>query len=251
LVSDVSLIQAILVCQGAEYKAVCAGLSQVKRSLPNVMPNVAAMPVGRSALKFLEAWQQQLPLPSRVLVTGLCGSLNPRYAVGSTVLYRHCLKPGGATAPLACDRSFTQQLQARLQHQVAVVSALTSDRVIHTAAEKQHLAQVYEADVVDMEGFAVLETLQQIGVEVAMLRVISDDCGHDLPDLTDVFSSEGVLRPQAMAIAMLRKPIAAAHLIQGSLRSLKVLQAAIAQLLTHPSTTSKLSMIKSIEQVIV
>jgi len=67
-----------------------------------------------------------------------------------------------------------------------LVRALTSDHIVWSAAEKP-LGQSYNAEVVDMEGFAALEVLSQAGV-VAMLRVISDDCEHDLPDLTSALS---------------------------------------------------------------
>jgi nucleoside phosphorylase len=104
------------------------------------------------------------------------------------------------------------------------VKSLTSDRVIWSAAEKRYLSEQYGADVVDMEGFAVLEFLSQAGVAIAMLRVISDDCQHDIPDLNSSVSPDGALQPLSLATQMLRQPIAATRLIRGSLKGLKVLQ---------------------------
>ncbi|MBR8837718.1 MAG: phosphorylase [Stigonema ocellatum SAG 48.90 = DSM 106950] len=219
-------IQTILVCQGAEYKAVCRGLRWVFCSKPSVMP----MPVGIKPLtRYLQTWlhsEQFLnhPQPS-VLVMGLCGSLIPRYQVGDIVLYQDCVYQVGATSSvLCCNSTLTKLLYSRLQEKVPIVKALTSDRLVSSATEKSNLGQMSGADVVDMEGFAALELLSQAGVAVAMLRVVSDNCYYDIPDLTQALSSDGSLQPLPLALAMLRQPIAATRLIRGSLRGLKVLE---------------------------
>jgi hypothetical protein len=104
------------------------------------------------------------------------------------------------------------------------VRALTSDRLIWSAAEKCELGKIYTAEVVDMEGFAALKVLGQAGIAVAMVRVVSDDCHHNLPDLTAALSLDGALQPLPLALGLLRQPIAAARLIRGALRGLQVLQ---------------------------
>jgi hypothetical protein len=114
------------------------------------------------------------------------------------------------------------------------VVALTSDRVIHWAREKQQLAKAYGAEVVDMEGFAALQVLTEAGIPVAMVRVVSDDCGHDLPDLSAAFDAEGYLQPLPLALQFLRDPIAAARLVRGSLQGLRVLERVTAQLFLEP-----------------
>ncbi len=110
------------------------------------------------------------------------------------------------------------------QSPVTLVNALTSDRVIWSAAEKRRLGETLAADVVDMEGFTALEFFNAAGVAVAMLRVVSDDCQHDIPDLTTAINSDGSLRPLTLAMAMIRQPVAASRLIRGSLKALKVLE---------------------------
>jgi hypothetical protein len=57
-----------------------------------------------------------------------------------------------------------------------------------------------------------------------MLRVVSDGCDHDIPNLNSGLSSDGSLQPLALAVAMLKQPIAATRLIRGSLQALKVLE---------------------------
>ncbi|WP_298920404.1 phosphorylase [uncultured Nostoc sp.] len=214
-------INTILVPQGAEYKAVCRGLSGVTGSIPTVI----AIPVGmKPLLKYLQQSQgngQFLAPKSKVLIMGICGSLSDRYTVGDIVLYQDCLYSGKRQE---CDRTFTAQLHFYLSQKVSLVKSLTSDRVIWSAAEKRHLGETLAADVVDMEGFTALEFFNAAGVDVAMLRVVSDDCQHDIPDLTSAINSDGSLNPFPLAMGMLRQPLTATRLIRGSLKSLKVLE---------------------------
>ncbi|MEH2433542.1 MAG: phosphorylase [Nostoc sp.] len=219
-------INTILVPQGAEYKAVCRGLSGVAGSIPTVV----AIPVGmKPLLKYLEQGKFLAP-KSRVLIMGICGSLSDRYTVGDIVLYEDCVYQGKR---LECDRTFTAQLHSALSTDVInrvsspsppnLVKSLTSDRLIWSAVEKRRLGEM-AADVVDMEGFTALEFFNAAGVTVAMLRVVSDDCQHDIPDLTPAINSDGSLNPLPLAMGMLRQPFAATRLIRGSLTALKVLK---------------------------
>ena len=214
-------INTILVPQGAEYKAVCRGLSGVTGSIPTVV----AIPVGmKPLLKYLQQSQgngQFLAPKSRVLIMGICGSLSDRYTVGDIVLYQDCVYSGKRQE---CDRTFTAQLHSYFSEKVSLVKSLTSDRVICSASEKRHLGETLAADVVDMEGFTALEFFNAAGVDVAMLRVVSDDYQHDIPDLTSAINSDGSLNPFPLAMGMLRQPLAATRLIRGSLKSLKVLE---------------------------
>jgi uridine phosphorylase len=216
---DQSTIPIILVPQGAEYKAVCRGLSRSSVSKQSVIP----IPIGSQALTtYLQSCQEELwNAPQvKVLLMGICGSLRDRFQVGDIVLYSECVYQ---TQLLQCDR-FTAELYAHLQEKVSLVKGLTSDRVVCSAKEKLHLSETSGADVVDMEGFAALEFFQQAGVEVAMLRVVSDESEHDIPDLTSAISSDGSLQPLPLAMSMIRQPIAATRLIRGSLQALKVLE---------------------------
>jgi hypothetical protein len=214
-----STMPIIIVPQGAEYKAVCRGLSRSTTVKQNVIP----IPVGsQAAIRYLQTCQDKLWNPqTKVLMMGLCGSLRDRFQVGDVVLYDECVYE---TKVQQCDRSFTAELYTHLQDKVSLVKGLTSDRVVCSAKEKLHLGKISGADVVDMEGFAALEFFQQAGVEVAMLRIVSDDSQHDIPDLTSAINSDGSLQPLPLAMSMIRQPIAATRLIKGSLRGLKVLE---------------------------
>ncbi len=205
------MISVILVPQGAEYQAVCRGIqSQVNP------PEVIAIPAGGSVTPNLD----RVSDAGEILVMGLCGSLSPEFEVGRVALYRACIDFAGQVKD--CDRALTQRLQTQLQ--VSPVLGLTSDRVICSAIEKRDLGETYCAEVVDMEGFAILSQRS-----VAMLRVVSDDLRGDLPNLSNVISN-GKVQPMPLAKAMMQKPIAASRLIRGSLTGLRKLRQLAAEL---------------------
>ncbi|WP_427157328.1 phosphorylase [Aliinostoc sp. HNIBRCY26] len=208
----------VLVPQGAEYGAVCRGL----KCVTGEQPTVKSIPVGVQAVReYLQQWSQTKDFENQVkagiLVVGLCGSLTQQYKVGDVVLYQNCLYQ---QQTLECSHIVNSHIQSI----VNVVKSLTSDRVICSATEKRYLGETMGVDVVDMEGFAVLEFFHHIGVEVAILRVVSDDCNYDIPDISTAIDSDGSLKPLSLAWQFIRQPIAANRLIRGSLQGLKVLE---------------------------
>lgn len=216
----------ILVPKGAEYNAVCQG---VKTS--SSVPLVFSIPIGVKALtQYLD--NDFSLLPSKVLIMGLCGSLSPKFGVGDVVLYESCrygesvaeCDLGGSPDPVLPDRSFTTQLYQQLKPKVTVVKSLTSDSVVYSTSEKRRLAEKFSAEVVDMEGFAALKILSQRGISVAILRVVSDDSKHNIPNFNSAIDEQGNLQTLLLAREMISQPIAAFHLIKGSLKALKLLQ---------------------------
>jgi hypothetical protein len=222
------LIQTILVPQGAEHQAVCRGLRQAKLIQGKPAPVVIPIPIGLAAEPVLRLRAAEMASP--VLVMGLCGSLQPVHSIGAVVLYQRVLaaehtEPAYQTdAPTtqqwSCDATLIQQLPQRLSP--TLVTAWSSERFIQTAAAKQQLAAVHRVEVVDMEAKAILGSLPT--ANVAMLRVVSDDCNHDLPDLATAISPTGNLLPLHLTRTALRHPIGMSRLISGSLRGLQVLQ---------------------------
>lgn len=226
-------LDVIFVPQGAEYQAVCRGLRSAGGETVPVVP----IPVGPGAVsRFLPAWYlssgQWWSDPAQVLVMGLCGSLVPRYAVGDGVIYQSCYDGNCLpnVPPGLCDAPLSQSLSQGLSGSVMPVTAVTCDRILCTVTAKQQLAQRYRAEVVDMEGFAILESLQRHQMAVSMLRVVSDNAQHDLPDLNAALSDTGQLQPWPMAMGMLRQPGAAMRLIRGSWRGLRQLEQLAAQI---------------------
>ncbi|MEA5508828.1 purine phosphorylase [Crocosphaera sp. UHCC 0190] len=218
-------IKTLLVPQGMEYQAVCRGIKQTSANL-----EIIAIPVGiQPVTEFLTRWQQTTEflnkLPMGLMVMGLGGSLSPKYRVGDVVLYRDC---GDIQAKqeqwYQCDAVLSELVFQGLGNQVFWGRGITSDRVICSAAEKRLLGQKYQGDVVDMEGMAVLKWCQGLGISLVMLRVISDNCQQNLPNLTAAFGENGGLQPLILAGQMLKNPSNSIHLISSSLRSLRVLE---------------------------
>ena len=213
----------ILVPQGAEYQAVCRGLSRV----PSSPAKVLAIPMGIEPVrKYLQQFTHDQA--NRILMMGLCGSLSQKYQVGDIVLYQNCLYQGNLQEG---DNSFTADIHNQLGDRVSLVKGLTSDRLLYKATEKCQLHEQSGADVVDMEGYAFLEFFHQPSdavspqVQVAILRVVSDDVHHDIPNITSAIGADGSLQPLPLAWKFIRQPLAATRLIIGSLKGLKSLTA--------------------------
>ncbi len=204
-------IDAILVPQGAEFAA-------VKRAC-QTGPPVFAIPAGPALATSLAT----LPTASwqRVLLLGLCGSLDDRYGIGEVVLYGATISPTGQR--LECDRELREICARVLAPDPAQVLALTSPHVICRAAQKQHYREQLGAQVVDMEGQVAQTILASLGIAMGTIRVVSDDSRHDLPDLSNAFDAQGRLQTWPLARSLLGAPIAGARLVRGSLRALAVL----------------------------
>lgn len=213
-------IQLILVPAGAEYRAVKQALKQVKNG-----PQAVAIPAGPSAARsFLENWRAYPTQSGSVLLVGLGGSLSAQYKVGDALLLEKVWNGFGERQVFECDRDLTHQIAARLK--IATEVGVTCDHVITSPREKQKLGNRYAASLVDMESAAVIKAFSHFAVKqrIAVLRVISDDARHTLPDLSSTLSPDGSIRPISLALSFLRNPTAALRLIQGSLKALKALE---------------------------
>lgn len=212
-------IQVILVPAGAEYQAVMRGLKGVLGAPPAI-----AIPAGPAAFRaFLATWADGPRFADQgILLMGLGGSLSPRHSVGDSILLGQVWDEAGGDELQArqCDRDLTEELAQRLGAPVG--RGVMCDRVITTVAKKRQMGDRYQADVVDMESAVLLEALPE--AKVAILRVISDDCGHDLPDISAAIGPDGKLRADTLARSFLRRPVAALNFISGSLQALKSLE---------------------------
>jgi nucleoside phosphorylase len=216
-------LDLILVPQGPEYQAV----QRAKLPIP-----IMAIPAGLTAVEAALKTGLQPPRDrhSRVLVLGLGGSLSPNLVPGDVVLCHTCINGQGEQQQ--GDRHLLDQLQQiydNPQDSLAYQAAYSSDRIIHRAQDKQYLAQTTGAAVVEMEGWAIWQQYPQ----AAMIRVISDDCHHDLPDISQAIAPNGKLKPLALTRAFLKQPAAAMRLIQGSLTGLRQLTQTAHQLNPH------------------
>ncbi len=226
-------IDAILVPHGAEMRAVRRGISQRRGRSPRVI----SIPVGpepvRSHLEQLQQSPQGLKPQSNAILMGLCGSLSPQLSVGDCVICQRCIQANGASViTYACDRPLSEYLMQQMLNTPKFATCFTSDRLVESAAAKRQLGETYQADVVDMEGAAILAVLQGLDVNVAMLRVVSDDCDHDLPTISVAIDRQGRLQTLPLVGTLITQPQRAIRLVQSSLQALAILQQRTADLVS-------------------
>jgi hypothetical protein len=212
-------IQVILVPAGAEYQAVMRGLKTVPEAAP-----VISIPAGPNAFRaWLQNWADRSRFANQeVLLIGLGGSLSPQRSIGDAILLRQVWDDAGGDGAQSyqSDRALTEVLAQRLGAPVG--TGVMCDRVITTVAEKRRLGDRYQADVVDMESAVLLDMMPE--AKVSILRLISDDCGHDLPDISRAIAPDGSLRAGTLAQSFLKRPVAALNFISGSLQGLKAIE---------------------------
>lgn len=228
----------ILVPQGAEYQAVLRGLQRISTAKPeSPYPVVIPIPMGPAPVScFLDKRHQVEPFApnSTVLLMGLGGSLAPDLTVGAIALVDKCMADWiDAQEPLQGDRSVVAWLEAKLEHRATRVQGLTSTRLISSVREKTQLHQSFNALIVDMEGYNVLQFCQVHGLRGGIVRVVSDGCLHDVPDVNNAITAEGTLQTLPLALGFLRHPMGAMRLIRGSLTGLKILKTVTHQLFQH------------------
>lgn len=227
------IIRVVLVPAGAEYSAVKRGL----RRVPNG-PRVIAIPAGPSGLRdFLKTWQEPSPIEDGgILLMGLGGSLCTHYSVGDSVVVSQ-VRNGFEDSHemlLQCDPKLSKFLATQLEVEKGI--GVTCDRVITQVEEKKRLCDRYNAQVVDMESFTLLQALRnhQSRHRVAILRVISDSCHHNLPDISKAIGPDGSLNIMVILLNFSKQPVAALRLIQGSLKGLKALETLVHRLFSEP-----------------
>ncbi|PZV21304.1 MAG: phosphorylase [Snowella sp.] len=222
----------ILVPQGAEYQAIVGVIKNNPHS-----PVILAIPVGRLAVtRYLQDWRQNNPkfFPAGVILMGLGGSLSAEFGLGQVVVLESCLnyQNDQANQEQYSDRILTDWVEQKLGRKIRRVQGLTSDRVITDATEKQALGKRFNCQVVEMEGSAVLSFFRQLGIPATIIRVISDEVGQSLPDLSKIYNNQGQLNAIALSLALGKQPIAGYKLIVGSLKSLKTLNKITKKLLS-------------------
>ena len=218
-------IDTIVVPQGAEYQAVCQGLKQAHSQDIKVV----SIPIGtKDVLQTLINRSFEFISPQRVLIMGLCGSLNSNQTVGDRILYRNCCNADNDCLDL--DQGLTKTIQQKLL--LNLHTGLTSERPICQVEEKLKLGHEYSAEAIDMEGYGYIKELQRQGMLIAMLRIVSDDARGDIPDLSLVIDNNGSLNSWEMAILMVQNPWESIRLIKGSLTGLAQLRRVTKELFT-------------------
>ena len=217
------MVETIFVPRGAEERAV--------RSAVSAGSNVRIVTTGIGPRAASRAANEALAQAhfGTALITGLCGTLNPAFVVGDALVYRDMI--AADEPPLSFDADLTNAFAYRLAGAQTGVRGFASDRIIERASEKHALGARFAADAVDMESYALAQSLERAGVAVGVVRVASDAVRDDLPELGRALNGSGGMDDFALALAFARSPVAAVRLIANATKSLRALTTTIRALL--------------------
>jgi len=218
------VIDAVFVPRGAEERAVRAGLRR----------SVVIYPIGIGSSSAIAAAEAVIAsgAPRRVLVTGLCGSLDARFRPGDVLLYASIEDTDGV--PLATDSNLSAAIQRAVPGALSGIRALSVDHIVTRATEKRALAQHRGCHAIDMESLTLLARLHRAGSSVAVLRVVSDGVDDDLPDLNAALDAAGNLDAKALARVCLFSPFATLRLTRGAFRALRALRRSLHSVVRAP-----------------
>jgi adenosylhomocysteine nucleosidase len=211
---------------------------------------VTILQSGMGAIDFGERFAEHLAKNryDALIIAGLAGGLDPRLRVGDAVLYNLCYDARAIDFPLRAIPDSEETHDAPREEVVAAASdellsgflygaltraglsfitapGITVSRVITEAKEKLALGLRYGAAAVDMETYQALSACARFGLPAAVLRVVSDESGRDIPDFNRVYNADGRINGWRMASAMMARPSAALRLmmtIRPALRSLRL-----------------------------
>ena len=144
-----------------------------------------------------------------VISIGLGGALAPHLKVGDVVIGDHVFfhgKLGEREDRLDCQAAWRVRMVSRLGtvYQGPVAG---SDTIIADADSKKRLYDLSGALVVDMESHVAARFAAARNVPFAILRVISDEAGHDLPPaVLKAMKPDGGIAVWRVLGSLLRRP---------------------------------------------
>ncbi len=215
----------VIVPTGAEARAVRRALARAGSTAHVATTGIGPLAAELSAHDVLSGRR-----PERVVVVGLCGLLTPAFRVGDALVYREIVTPDER---FAFDRELSGIVADRVTGAQSGIRAFASDDIVTRSIDKVTLGERYTAQAVDMETAAVARTLQPAGIAVAALRLGSDGVADDLPALDRALDASGGMDGLALALAMLRHPVAGARLARNATRALASLERAVFALFSN------------------
>ncbi|HXI72169.1 MAG TPA: hypothetical protein VNN22_17575 [Verrucomicrobiae bacterium] len=163
------------------------------RKLALRIPDVEILITGIGSQNAETSLRQYLAnhLPKLVLTCGFAGGLNPELKSGDVVFI-----------------TGNVELEERLAGTNAKhASFFSAPRIATTIAEKKQLRAETGADVVEMESGAIMAVCRERQIPCAMVRVISDTAGEDLPlDFNTLSKPDMSLHPGKLAWAITKAP---------------------------------------------
>jgi len=125
--------------------------------------------------------------PHIIICAGHGGALSPDLKVGEIVL---------GESVISLRKNETKELFSNLpfsEIECKKGALLTESRFINKPEEKRRLFEASNALAVDMETWGVVEAAGQSGIPVASVRSVSDESHERLPDMGEIYGSNGEL----------------------------------------------------------
>lgn len=149
---------------------------------------------------------------STVFILGWCGSLTDRYTVGDIVLISSAVCTRSKSFPsLGSSKQLNDvccEAAAKLKRPLNKENLVTSDEVVCSNTVRDNLRSLFDASVVDMETWYLLNELATYHIPAAVLRVVSDSADDRIGlDLNKI----PLTRAGRLAF-LIQHPAAAAHL---------------------------------------
>ncbi len=140
--------------------------------------------------------------PDVCISTGLAGGLQESLEIGQIVAAQSVSELTGSEVGF-CNSELVQV--SRQCGATIVERFVTSDRVIGSVSEKKEAAR--HGQVVEMEGFEVLNKASQKWIPTILVRSISDTADDSLPlDFNRTINSRGSISLRKMAVEVVRSP---------------------------------------------
>jgi adenosylhomocysteine nucleosidase len=194
----VDLLTNSVAIQGAEIVVRHGELSG--RSLVIVEAGVGSLAAARGTQSLLAGHR-----PAWVISAGFAGGLDPRIKRGDIVIADSLESPDGRR--LAIDLKMPDAAAGN-QPGLHVGRIVTSDTLLHRAADKRVLGERRQALAVDMESWTVGEVCRQAKTRFMAVRIISDAVDDELPaDIERLARQQSpAARAGAVAGAVFRRP---------------------------------------------
>ena len=148
------------------------------------MAQVTVTGVGKDkVIAAMETLLQGEPYPSLVLSLGFSGALSDDLNTGDLVLARN-LYLVESDGVLEVDNRYYQLAERAINENVLPYvrrDTLTVPNIVRTQAEREHLAQTYNAQAVNMEDYWVCSAAARAGVPFLSVRAVLDMTHQEIP----------------------------------------------------------------------
>ncbi|MFP6763368.1 MAG: 5'-methylthioadenosine nucleosidase [Planctomycetaceae bacterium] len=162
--------------------------------------------VVESGLGYARARQATLSLiethaPKWILSCGFSGALQSTMQLGHIAVASSIVDQHGQ------ELTLPRHFPAAPERGLFIGRLLTVDTMVRTVAEKESLAEQYNAIAVDMESLAVVQVAHEKQLDCMAIRTISDDMSVDLPpEILSILGETGTVRIGATLGSLVKRP---------------------------------------------